>query len=418
MNIFIADYLPIKNKGEEALLRGIESLYHEKYKTEINFFVFGSEDSITRTDNITSFPVKWCYPSYKYPHRFVGRNGLIRKIICTILFRLGTFPYIRNISKHPEVIAALKQADVILLAHDGFYHTFCAGLGLYLKKLGMHYSVPGAGFFPMPKYRFVYSGLDYMFFNYSNLSVLREQTCYEYLTGLNLSKRIYLLPDMAFYCKSTETDERISQEIIKKYHIFSNRINIGLTICENSISFHGSFLTSINKSEDHRIFISQLLDKIACAVNCRFFFLPHCIEDGAGNDIVIAEDIQKRMIHKHDTFIIKDDLPVNVLRSLIRSLDFMLGERTHSIINSTSMSTPYFMLTSSLDFRSHDIIGKGIGLPDQIIDLDNPKINDVALKIIAGIKNRFALKQHLISYQHTIEESRKQSMYLLVVDVQ
>ena len=32
MKIFIADYLPIKNKGEEALLRGIQSLYEEKYQ--------------------------------------------------------------------------------------------------------------------------------------------------------------------------------------------------------------------------------------------------------------------------------------------------------------------------------------------------------------------------------------------------
>ena len=41
-----------------------------------------------------------------------------------------------------------------------------------------------------------------------------------------------------------------------------------------------------------------------------------------------------------------------------------------------------------MDFRSHDIIGKGIGLPNQIIDLDSPRIDDVTATVIKGISNR------------------------------
>ena len=51
MKIFIADYLPIKNKGEEALLRGIQSLYEEKYHTDVElqgaFLVFSKKDILS-----------------------------------------------------------------------------------------------------------------------------------------------------------------------------------------------------------------------------------------------------------------------------------------------------------------------------------------------------------------------------------
>ena len=419
MKIFIADFLPIKNKGEEALLRGIQSLYEEKFQENIEFFVFGPSDTIVKEDNITSFPVNWCYPMYKTPQKFIGRLGLVRKLICSLLFRVGIFLYVQNITKHQEVIEALRISDVILLAHNGFYNTFCAGLGLLLKKLGFHYSVPGTGFMPLSKYGFVTSKLDYSFFDYSSLNVLREQTCYEYLQGLKMSKELFLFPDMAFYCESNESETEQGKKLLKKYGIGldNTKLYIGLTMCENSISFHGSFLGSKSKSDDHRKFIACLLDNITRQLNCNFIFIPHCIEDGPGNDLVIAEDIRSRMTFKEEVLIIHEDLPVNVLRPFIQSLDFMIGERTHSIINSTSMCTPYFMLTSSLDFRSHDIIGKGVGLPNQVINLDNPDIEVITNRILEGITNRVKIKQYLSDYKSTIAKSRKQLLSILPATV-
>lgn len=415
MKIFIADYLPTKNKGEEALLRGIQSLYEERYKQGIEFYVFGPVTKKTSEGNITSFPVDWCYPTYKSPQLFAGRIGLIRKIICTFLFRVGIFPYVSDISKHKEVLDALRESSVILIAHDGFYHTFCTGLGLYLKKLGFQYLVPGTGFKPIPKYGFVNKRADYQFFYNSKVNIVREQTCFDYLSELGLASKTVLLPDMAFYCKSTSEEVVLGNQIAEKYRIQrgTKKINIGLTICENSISFHGSFLTSCNKTETHRDFIARLLDKISEELDCQYYFIPHCIEDGLGNDLVIAQDVQKRMRHNNKVTIIKDDLPVNVLRQLIHNLDFMIGERTHSIINSTSMCTPFFMLTSSLDFRSHDIIGKGIGLPQQIIDLDDPNFDRVSQKIIKGINNRQDIILHLTRYSGIVAKSREKMLTLI-----
>ena len=87
MKIFIADYLPIKNKGEEALLRGIQSLYEEKYHTDVEFCVFGPVSEVCLDGNITSYPVEWCYPNFKYPNRFAGRIGLLKKLLCAFLYQ-------------------------------------------------------------------------------------------------------------------------------------------------------------------------------------------------------------------------------------------------------------------------------------------------------------------------------------------
>lgn len=100
---------PYKNKGEEALLRGIESLYKEKYKEDINFFVFGQSDEIEHDGNITSFPVKWCYPTYKYPKKFAGRVGFIKRLLCSLTYQIGLSPYVSEVEKHSEVMSALQS---------------------------------------------------------------------------------------------------------------------------------------------------------------------------------------------------------------------------------------------------------------------------------------------------------------------
>ena len=59
------------------------------------------------------------------------------------------------------------------------------------------------------------------------------------------------------------------------------------------------------------------------------------------------------------------------------------------------------------DPKSRDIIGKGIGLPNQIIDLDSPRIDDVTATVIKGISNRKSIKQHLESYKSIVAKSRE-----------
>lgn len=409
MNIFIADYLPLKNKGEEAILRGIESLYKEKYNQEINFFLFGPNIEIIKEGNVTSFPYKWCYPDFINNPIFSGKSGILIQFLVSLLCNFGIYSFVQRLSYHKAVVDAFKKADYILIGHNGFYNIYCSILGLYLNKKGLNYSVLGAGFKPSEKYGILLNSLDKKFFQTSQLNIFREQTAFEYVKSLGCKNKPLLFPDMAFFCQSTQKDEMLCLEILNKYKILTRNdvVNIGITVCENSISFAGSFLNSSNKIEDHRNFLASLFDLIISKLNCELYFIPHCIENGRGNDLAIADDIIKRMKYIKSVNVIREDLPVNVIRHIIHNLDFMIGERTHSVINSISMGTPFFMLTCSKDFRSHDIIGKGCNLPELIINLDNPVFEEITNTIVRGIINRDSIKSRLIKYRKIILNLRR-----------
>ena len=62
MKIFVADYLPLANKGEEEILRGIETLFKKNGHEYVSFSVFGDVPSIEKVDNVTIYPVDICYP--------------------------------------------------------------------------------------------------------------------------------------------------------------------------------------------------------------------------------------------------------------------------------------------------------------------------------------------------------------------
>jgi len=56
LHILVADYVPIANKGEEAIVRGIEDMLSDG-------------EAVTQQGNITVFPRDWIF-------RFEGRAGL------------------------------------------------------------------------------------------------------------------------------------------------------------------------------------------------------------------------------------------------------------------------------------------------------------------------------------------------------
>ena len=57
--ILIADYVPVANKGEEAIIRGMEDMLRDGRPMEIGLFDNVSE--VTRRGNITLFPRRWIF---------------------------------------------------------------------------------------------------------------------------------------------------------------------------------------------------------------------------------------------------------------------------------------------------------------------------------------------------------------------
>ena len=393
MKIFIADYLPLANKGEEEILRGLEALYNKTGEENIFFSVFGDVTSTQQIGNVTVYSKSICYPTYKSS----GKLKVLFDIIRAGLNVFGHYPYRKEINKHTELIDDLKTADVILIGHDGFFNLRCAMLGNYLHSVGLRYAILGAGFNkPGDKISWIFNKVYKKCFDHADFVVLREQTAYRYVKELSKNKIVELFPDPAFFCPSDQYDVERVDDIVSKYDIEGdNVLKIGLTICEDSISFSRAFVGEKDRIEKHRDFIAKLITEINNKHKCSFFFLPHCIKEGKGNDLVIAEDIKSRLPKTVVCMIIKEDMPVLDIKHLISKMDLVIGERTHSVINSIATSTPFVSLTCSADFRTHDIVGIGCKLPQQVYDLDIPDDKELFRLVDKTITEKESMKKTL-----------------------
>ena len=59
--VFVADFVPFSNKGEEAIIRGIEDMLGGA-AAGMEIAVLGEEDRTVRCGNVTAFPCRWVYP--------------------------------------------------------------------------------------------------------------------------------------------------------------------------------------------------------------------------------------------------------------------------------------------------------------------------------------------------------------------
>ena len=99
-------------------------------------------------------------------------------------------------------------------------------------------------------------------------------------------------------------------------------------------------------------------------------FLPHSVEE-TGSDIVAARHVAEQMKATPDDYaILEQDCGARLLKSIVRECDFLVGERTHSLIGSVSVGTPFAAMTNRQDTRTHGIIGRMCRCEPQIIDMD------------------------------------------------
>lgn len=393
--IFIADFLPLANKGEEEIIRGIETLYKCKIKDDVEFRVFGDVEKTVQVDNVVVYPRSICYP---LEQNYSGKKRIIRDTWMAIKGFWGVYPYKSNMEKNPNMMRDLCDCDKVLIGHDGFFNIRCSLLGLFLAKNGIKYSILGAGFNrPNKKIAWIYDKVYKKCFDKADYIVLREQTAYKYVKEISSNGNVSLLPDPAFFCPSDKYRKEWISHMVSKYRLNEDGLKIGITICENSISFSTAFKNSIQKKKSHRDFIANILRYVYDKTKCKFYFLPHCIEEGAGNDLVIARDIVSRLGNDVSCEIIEEDMPVLDIKHIISKMDMMIGERTHSIINSISTATPFLSLTCSADFRTHDIVGKGCGLEDNVYDMDYPDVTFVENKVMCIIGNLAKERERLDS---------------------
>ena len=142
--------------------------------------------------------------------------------------------------------------------------------------------------------------------------------------------------------------------------------------------------------------------------NAHFVFLPHCIGPTVNNDDrIMNRDIYERLDSGKDRIsLIENEYSAGELKGLLKSFEFVLGERTHGLIGSLSVATPCIALTVEEDSRMHNIVNRMFH--QTTINLNEPDLDEIKNILLTGWKNRqetaikmqeFADKAHEDAYK-------------------
>jgi polysaccharide pyruvyl transferase WcaK-like protein len=139
-------------------------------------------------------------------------------------------------------------------------------------------------------------------------------------------------------------------------------------------------------------------------------FLPHSVEQ-TGSDVVAARHVIEQMkAGTGNVLILEQDCSARLLKSLIRECDFLIGERTHSLIASVSVGTPFAALTNRGDTRTHGIIGEMCRCEDRIIDMDVVSGQGAARRVRELFETRDATRKFLGQIQTELSQQIEETV--------
>ena len=392
LKILIAEPVPLLNKGEEAIVLGMKDSLSSFYDVEISVLDWVDE-KITK-NGIRAYPASWFY------HLINSKKSKIMRkldIVLHFICRMLNIPTRHNNlvkSIDPEFQKYFNDADLILVGHDGIFSIESEAILALAKKKSKCAGIWGCGLYPMRRHKWLYWTLYKDALKQSDFAFFREKTSFLFMKNLeHMPLFTKLSPDPAFGLLPEKT--KLVEEICDNY---INKETVAITVCEKSVVFDKSFLDQKeeNKSNFHRNLIANTLDNIIEKKGVNYLFLPHSIEKGIGNDVNLSKDIVERMKSNYKCKVLDQDLTSRELKAIVQSVHFLIGERTHSLIGSTSVATPFAGLTNTSDRRTHEILGDMCHTESQLIDMDIIDADKLTNSVIEIYENREKLKTTLL----------------------
>ena len=199
--IFVADFVPFSNKGEEAIIRGIEDMLGGA-AAGMEIAVLGEEDRTVRCGNVTAFPCRWVYPIQTV--KLDGGNVLRTLTIQALKQRLGFSGGVSRIARssnpeHVEMNRMFRDADVILVGHDGIFNVESCAMIHVARKAGKRVGILGAGVKTYRKLGLLSKRLYRKAVDECDFTYFRERNAYEYMRRIGCDEgKLRLAPDPAF----------------------------------------------------------------------------------------------------------------------------------------------------------------------------------------------------------------------------
>jgi len=436
IKVFLADYVPLQNRGEEAIIRGIEDLLQVD-STRVEFTMFGPETDVSIIGNITIIPESWVFST-----RIRHANSRFRRFLTVLSLRSGWHGRLKrlkgsNNQEYRIVSERFLASDLVLVGHDGF---LCVENSIALTYASQHQKavgILGAGLGHSQKRHA--EGIALPLWEAAmescNFAVFREKGTLDFLKSITrTTKDLILAPDPAFAMKSASSDE--THRIISAFSSLRTAQNAGkvivsVCVCEKSVVFSSSFLAPYQlgsglgqrikryllrrfygralyrrKRTIHTAFVARLLDELIDQRNVHILFVPHSVESGVGNDLDVARRIADEMKSgRHDYTMLEGDYGARALKGIIKQTEFLISERTHAVIGAISTGTPFMSLTNSSDRRTHEIVGEMCNCGELLFDMDNPQVGDAVRALLNLFDRR---NQVSVKLEHTGQGIRQQ----------
>lgn len=401
VTILLADIVPLQNKGEEAIVRGIEDLFRGATGAHVRIGLFDEVHSPRTKDGITSFPLSNIFPFGDLEDAARNWASLCRRklpaCLADVFLRAdnqlarvvrGTGP------KDSELRTFFADADVVLAGHDGAFNVFSCGFLNFAKQEGKPVGILGTGSMGFNRLNFPRRLLYKRAVALSDFCYIRERSSFEFLDSIGTNmNNVHLAPDPAFAMEPAAEEEvesflasRPCRDVARR----EQRRLVAVTVCEHSQAISASYSqppAGETSDEFHARVLGKVFDHLVGDQNLFLVFLPHSIGGWSGDDRAVAQRVRRHMVGNADhTEVLEDDLSPRLLKGIIGKCDMLIAERLHSAIGAVGVGTPFCMLTNQHDTRSHDILGDMCGCPELIVNTENPTIPDLQEQLVKQVK--------------------------------
>jgi polysaccharide pyruvyl transferase WcaK-like protein len=406
LHILVADYVPLANKGEEAIVRGMEDLLSDGRPVALG--LFDNVPNVEQRDNITVFPKDWVF-RFEGNARLSGTNRILLQACIAAQLRVGAYGPLKNLTPAGTELTRplqkfFRRAEYVLVGHDGVFGVESCGIVHLAKKHGKRTGILGAS-------AGIGSGRLYKAWLYrrtmdeSDFCVFREKASRESMRQVCRDpEKLYVAPDPAFAMQPVVAQKAC--EILEQHESYrrakdEGRPVVAVTALEKGRVYAGfrPDLQGAAKQQAHAEYLATVLDSLVNKHRAFVLFLPHSVEE-SGNDIVAAEHVVEQMkAQPADCMILEQDCGARMLKGIIRECDFLVGERTHSLIGSVSVETPFVGLTNRRDTRTHGIVGDMCRCEEQVIDMDITSAEDTSARVLESFERRAVVREHLVQVQ-------------------
>ncbi|MCU0913177.1 MAG: polysaccharide pyruvyl transferase family protein [Planctomycetes bacterium] len=396
LHILMADYVPLANKGEEAIVRGIEDMLSEGAPVALG--LFDNVPRVTQRENLTVFPRNWLF-------RCEGntvlspRGRILRQALLAAQLRCGIYGPLRNLTsgsaRYRPLADFFDRAQYVLVGHDGVFGLEACGIVHLAQRHGKRAGILGAST-GLGGGRWYKAWLYRRTMAESDFFIVREQHSLESLLQVCPDPaKLRVGPDPAFALRPAPAEA--AREVLERYESYrrarqDGRPVIAVTALEKG-RVYASFRPDLHgraKQEAHARYLATILDDLVAKSRAFVLFLPHAVEQDA-SDLAAARHVCGQMkAMRADAAVLEQDCGPRLLKSLIRECDFLVGERTHALIGAVSVGTPFAALTNRQDTRTHGILGQMCRCAERIVDMDVTGADEAARKVSQGFETRAA----------------------------